>query len=127
MNCAFCKIVAGESDSRILYQDEAITAFPDIRPQAPTHILVVPNGHVVSMKELLEPDNSLLVRMFSTAHSLAETEGIADRGYRLVINTGPEAGQLIEHVHLHLLGGKPMRLEAMALRFRDGMEYGCRR
>jgi histidine triad (HIT) family protein len=122
MHCTFCKIVAGEAESDILYQDGAITAFRDITPQAPTHILIVPNGHVTSVKELFERDNSLLLRMFYAAHHLAETEGIADGGYRLVINTGREAGQVIDHMHLHLLGGKPMRVEGMALRFRDDME-----
>jgi len=122
MHCIFCNIVADEAESDILYQDEAITAFRDIRPQAPTHILIIPNKHITSMKKLYEAGNSLLVRMYSTAHHLAEIEGIADRGYRLVINTGPEAGQVIDHMHLHLLGGKPMRLEGMALRFSDGME-----
>jgi histidine triad (HIT) family protein len=122
MRCIFCRIVVGKADGRILYQDEAITAFRDTRPQAPTHILIVPNEHITSMKELSEAGNSLLARMLSTAHHLAETEGIADRGYRLVINSGPDAGQLIGHMHLHLLGGKPMRLEGMALRFKDKME-----
>ncbi len=122
MRCTFCKIVIGKAESDILYQDEAITAFRDIRPQAPTHILIVPNKHITSMRELYEAGDSLIVRMFSTAHHLAQTQGIADRGYRLVINTGPEAGQVIDHMHLHLLGGKPLRLEGMALRFRDGME-----
>jgi histidine triad (HIT) family protein len=122
MRCVFCRIVAGKAAGDILYQDETITAFRDIRPQAPTHILIVPNEHITSMKELSEAGNSLLARMISTAHHLAESEGIADRGYRLVVNTGPEAGQIIDHMHLHLLGGKPMRLEGMALRFKDGMK-----
>jgi histidine triad (HIT) family protein len=122
MGCIFCKIVAGDAESEILYQDEAITAFRDIRPQAPTHILIVPNEHITSMKGLCQAGNSLLLRMFSTAHHLAETEGVADRGYRLIINTGPEAGQMLDHMHLHLLGGKPMRLEGMALRFKDSTE-----
>ena len=122
MRCIFCKIAAGEAESDILFQDEAITAFRDIRPQAPTHILIVPNEHITSMKKLCEAGNSLLLRMFSTAHHLAETEGIADSGYRLIINTGPEAGQIIDHIHLHLLGGKPMRLEGMTLRFKDSMD-----
>ncbi len=122
MRCTFCSIVKGRAQSDILYQDESITAFRDIRPQAPTHILIVPNEHLTSMRELYEAGDSLIVRMFTTAHHLAQTQGIADGGYRLVINTGPEAGQVIDHMHLHLLGGKPLRLEGMALRFRDGVE-----
>lgn len=121
MQCVFCRIVAGEQASDILYQDDSITAFRDIRPQAPTHILIVPNEHVSSMKQLLKRDGSLLMAMFSKAHDLAEASGLAGRGYRLVINTGPEAGQVIDHLHLHLLGGKPMRLEGMALRWKDEM------
>jgi histidine triad (HIT) family protein len=122
MRCIFCRIVAGKAEGNILYQDETITAFRDIRPQAPTHILIVPNEHITSMEELSEAGSSWLARMFSAAHQLAEAEGIGDRGYRLVINTGPEAGQIIEHMHLHLLGGKAMRLEGMALRFQDDIK-----
>jgi histidine triad (HIT) family protein len=121
MDCIFCRIVAGQSQSDVLYQDEEITAFRDIKPLAPTHILIVPNEHVTTAKELLERDSSLLPRMFSKAHDLAEAAGISDKGYRLVINTGPDAGQVINHLHLHLLGGKPMRPEGMALRWQDEM------
>lgn len=122
MHCVFCRIVVGEAESDTLYQDEAITAFRDRRPQAPTHILIVPNDHTTSVEGLYEASNSLLAKMFCLAHRLAETEGIAERGYRLVINTGPEAGQVIDHLHLHLLGGRPLTLQSMALRFQDGME-----
>lgn len=121
MQCVFCRIVAGEQASDVIYQDDLVTAFKDFRPQAPTHVLIVPNEHLTSMKQLLEADGSLLATMFSTAHDLARDAGLEDRGYRLVINTGPEAGQVIDHLHLHLLGGKPMRLEGMALRWKDEM------
>jgi histidine triad (HIT) family protein len=121
LRCIFCSIVAGEAGGDILYQDEDVTAFRDIRPQAPTHILIVPNEHISSISDLYESRNCLLARMFAGAHHLAETAGIAERGYRLVINTGPDAGQVIDHIHLHLLGGKPMRLEGMALRFKNDM------
>ncbi len=119
MHCIFCAIVEGDAESDILYQDDLVTAFPDSRPQAPTHILIVPNDHLSSMKELNEAGDSLLIRMFATAYHLAESAGVAARGYRLVINTGPEAGRVVDHMHLHLLGGKPMRPEGMALRFKD--------
>jgi histidine triad (HIT) family protein len=121
MSCVFCRIVAGKTESDVLYRDDKITAFRDIRPQAPTHLLIVPNEHISSPKELFERDSSLLVRMFSKAHELAEAAGIADKGYRLVINTGPDAGQVVDHLHLHLLGGKPMRPDGMALRWKDEM------
>jgi histidine triad (HIT) family protein len=121
VSCVFCRIVAGKSESNILYQDEEITAFRDINPQAPTHILIVPNEHFSTTKELLDKDSSVLIKMFSRAHALAEASGIAAQGYRLVINTGPDAGQMVDHLHLHLLGGKPMQLEGMALRWKDSM------
>jgi histidine triad (HIT) family protein len=121
MSCVFCRIIAGRSESEVLYQDEKITAFRDIRPQAPTHILIVPNEHVSTAKELLDTDSSVLIRMFSKAHALAQAEGIAAKGYRLVINSGPDAGQMVDHLHLHLLGGKPMQPDGMALRWKDGM------
>ncbi len=119
MQCVFCLIVAGQAESDVLYQDEEITVFRDIRPQAPTHVLIVPNKHVSSVKQLLTRDSPLLVKMFAKAHDVAEAAGIADRGYRLVINTGPEAGQVIDHLHLHLLGGKAMRPDGMALRWKN--------
>lgn len=122
MECVFCKIVARQAQSDVLYQDDSVTAFRDLRPQAPTHILIVPNEHVVSMQRLCDSRNSLLASMVATAQRLAEAEGIAEGGYRLVINTGRDAGQVIDHMHLHLLGGKPMRMENMALRFKDDME-----
>jgi histidine triad (HIT) family protein len=121
MECVFCRIVAGQQDSDVLYHDEDITVFRDIRPQAPTHVLIVPNEHVSSVTQLLQTDSALLAKMFSKAHHVAEAAGIAERGYRLVINTGPDAGQVVDHLHLHLLGGKPMRLDGMALRWKSEM------
>jgi len=119
VQCVFCRIVAGQQDSDVLYHDDEITAFRDIRPQAPTHVLIVPNEHVSSVMQLLERDSALLAKMFSKAHDVAEAAGIADRGYRLVINTGPDAGQVVDHLHLHVLGGKAMRPDGMALRWKD--------
>jgi histidine triad (HIT) family protein len=121
MKCVFCRIVAGQQDSDVLYHDEDITVFRDIRPQAPTHVLIVPNEHVSSVAQLLQRDSALLAKMFSKAHNVAEAAGIADRGYRLVINTGPDAGQVVDHLHLHLLGGKAMRPDGMALRWKNEM------
>jgi histidine triad (HIT) family protein len=119
MQCVFCRIVAGQVQSDVLYQDEEVTVFRDIRPQAPTHVLIVPNTHVSSVRQLLNGDSPLIVKMFSKAHEVAEAAGLADRGYRLVINTGPDAGQVIDHLHLHLLGGKAMRPDGMALRWKN--------
>jgi histidine triad (HIT) family protein len=121
MQCVFCRIVAGQEQSDVLYHHEEITVFRDIRPQAPTHVLIVPNEHVSSVTQLLQRNSALLAKMFSKAHDVAEAAGIADRGYRLVINTGPDAGQVVDHLHLHLLGGKAMRPDGMALRWKNEM------
>lgn len=92
----------------MLQKDELVTAFRDINPQAPTHILIVPNEHLDSAHQIGPGHSALLDRMFETARRLAEQEGIATSGYRLVINTGPQAGQSVDHLHLHLLGGRRM-------------------
>ncbi len=107
--CVFCKIIAGELPAKKLYQDELVTAFRDIHPVAPTHILIVPNQHIVSVNESQPADEATLGRMFTTARLLAEQEGIAGSGYRLTINTGPHAGQVVFHLHMHLMGGQRMR------------------
>ena len=107
--CAFCKIVSGEIPSDRLYQDEQVTAFRDIHPVAPTHILIVPNKHIPSINDLDPQDEQVVGHMFTVARKLAEQEGIADSGYRLIINTGRHAGQVVYHLHLHLIGGQPMR------------------
>jgi histidine triad (HIT) family protein len=108
-NCIFCKIVAGESPSQMLYQDERITAFRDIQPVAPTHVLIVPNRHIARLQDMTPEDEPLVGRMFSVARQIAEAEGIAESGYRLIINNGPHGGQVVYHLHLHLIGGQRMR------------------
>ena len=107
--CIFCKIVAGEAPAKMLYQDELVTAFRDIHPAAPTHILIVPNRHLTSVNQAELEDEAALGRMFTTARRLAEQEGVAETGYRLIINSGPHAGQIVLHVHMHLMGGQRMR------------------
>ena len=104
--CIFCRIVAGEVSSDIVYQDEDFLAFRDISPQAPTHLIIIPKIHITSSAELTEEQQELVGRLIMTAKNLAEKEGIAKRGYRLVINCGPEGGQLVPHLHLHLIGGR---------------------
>ncbi len=108
-HCIFCQIVEREEGAEIVYQDDEITAFRDINPQAPKHILIIPNRHIRSLAQIEAQDALLLSRMIQVANDLALKEGIATRGYRLVINCGPEAGQSVHHLHLHLLGGRPMR------------------
>ena len=104
MSCLFCRIAAGEIPARIAYQDEQVVAFHDIDPKAPTHVLVIPRRHVPSLAEAT--DAELLGRMSLLAADIARQEGLAERGFRTVINSGPDAGQTVFHLHLHLLGGR---------------------
>jgi len=104
--CIFCRIVAGEVSSNIVYQDEDFLAIRDISPQAPMHVLVIPKTHIASLTELTVGQQQLAGRLIIIAKKLAEKERIAKRGYRLVINCGPEGGQLVPHLHLHLIGGR---------------------
>lgn len=109
MPCEFCEIISGKAPGEIVYRDEAITAFRDKHPQAPTHILVVPNEHIPTVSAVCADHARLVFKMICVANDLAQAEGIAQGGYRLVVNCGPQAGQSIPHLHLHLLGGRPMR------------------
>jgi histidine triad (HIT) family protein len=108
-DCVFCKIIAGQAPGEIVYRDQWVTAFRDIRPLAPTHILIVPNKHLPSVNEVQAEDEPVLGRLFTVARQLAEQEGIAQSGYRLIVNTGPHSGQMVFHLHMHLLGGQRMR------------------
>jgi histidine triad (HIT) family protein len=105
--CVFCRIVRGEAPARIVYQDKDVTAFQDLRPRAPTHILIVPNRHIAGVAGVEPEDSALLGKLFIIARRLAEQEGIVN-GYRLVVNNGPRAGQSVFHLHVHLLGGRPL-------------------
>jgi histidine triad (HIT) family protein len=107
--CIFCKIIKREMPGSIVYQDEAITAFRDIHPVAPTHLLLVPNKHIASLNEVESEDEPVLGRLFTLARKLAEQEGISEKGYRLIVNTGPHGGQVVFHMHMHLMGGQRMR------------------
>src|SRR5687767_13290212 len=108
-DCIFCKIVSGDIPSTNVYHDEQVTAFRDINPAAPTHVLIVPNKHIDSVNMLINDDESLMGHLFLVAKQLAAQEGIADGGYRLIANTGADGGQTVPHIHLHLLGGAPMK------------------
>ncbi|RME75871.1 MAG: histidine triad nucleotide-binding protein [Chloroflexi bacterium] len=107
-DCIFCKIAAGEIGGPPVYQDEEVTAFRDINPQAPHHILVIPNEHISSLNEAADGHQALLGKLLLTAAKIAADQGLAETGYRLVLNTGPQAGQTVFHIHLHLLGGRRM-------------------
>jgi histidine triad (HIT) family protein len=106
-DCLFCKIVAGEIPSDRVFEDDAVIAFRDINPRAPTHVLVVPRRHVPDAHALTEADGDLLARIFVVIGRIADDSGLA-RGYRVVTNIGPESGQTVAHLHFHLLGGRPM-------------------
>lgn len=107
-SCVFCRIVANQATANILYRDQQVTAFRDTHPVGPTHLLIVPNKHIDSLNDLQDEDEALVGYMFSVARKLAAKEGVDQSGYRIVINTAPEAGQSIFHLHLHLIGGRPM-------------------
>lgn len=106
--CLFCRIAAGEIPAKLVYEDDDVVAFRDINPQAPTHILIIPRRHIASVNDLEAGDAELVGRLYLVARELAERDGIAQSGYRLVLNTGPGAGQTVDHIHLHLLGGRPL-------------------
>ena len=106
MGCIFCNIISGKIPGDVIYQDEDVLAFRDINPQAPTHILIIPRRHIASLAQLSEADSPLIGHMVATAHKLAQDEGIADTGYRLAINFGEWGGQVVHHLHMHLLGGR---------------------
>jgi histidine triad (HIT) family protein len=108
-DCLFCKIIAGEISSTKVYQDEHLTAFLDINPVAPVHILIVPNKHIEDNNDFAPEDEHLAGKMFTLVRKLAEEQGIAQTGYRLILNTGPDGRQEIQHIHLHLLGGARMK------------------
>lgn len=108
-DCLFCKIIKKEIPSDIVFQDDTVTVFKDINPVAPVHLLIIPNKHIVSVREVEPGDEEILGKLFSAAKNTAEELGINDSGYRLIINNGPDANQEIFHLHMHLLGGDKMK------------------
>jgi histidine triad (HIT) family protein len=110
-NCLFCKIVAGEVPSEVVHETAATVAFKDITPAAPLHVLVVPRRHIVDASTVTADDGPLLAEMLLSARAVADAAGLAgpDRGYRLVFNIGPDAMNSIPHLHLHVLGGEPLK------------------
>lgn len=107
-NCIFCKIINREINSNVVYEDDKVFAFRDINPQAPTHILIVTKKHISTLLESNTEDEPLLGYLFTVARNLARKEGIAERGFRTVVNCNAEAGQTVFHLHMHLLGGRAM-------------------
>jgi histidine triad (HIT) family protein len=104
--CLFCRIAGGEIPATMLHEDDQVIAFRDIEPRAPTHVLLIPRRHIPSALELTEADGPLLGRLFGVAADLARSLGVADGGYRLVTNIGRWGGQSVDHLHLHLMGGR---------------------
>lgn len=107
-DCLFCKIVAGDIPADVVLDRGNVLAFRDINPQASTHILLIPKNHVKDVSELQPEQGPLLLELIVAANELAGSEGIAESGYRVVANVGPDAGQTVFHLHVHLLGGRPM-------------------
>src|ERR1041385_4040181 len=107
-DCLFCSILSGEIPSDKVYEDELAYAFRDINPQAPTHILIIPREHLESLNDAAPGDEALIGHLLRLASKIANQQGIAENGFRTVINTGAESGQSVWHLHVHLLGGRPM-------------------
>lgn len=110
MECIFCKIVHGQIPSNIVYENEHVIAFHDIEPAAPVHVLIIPKKHIASLHEVEEGDWELIVQIHQAARQVAEILGVAEGGYRLLNNCGADAGQVVFHLHYHLLGGKKLGL-----------------
>jgi len=108
-DCLFCKMASGEIKPDVLYEDRDVLAFRDIHPQAPTHVLVIPKRHISTTNDIRPEDAELIGKLYLAAKQVAADEGIAERGYRTVMNCLEEAGQAVFHLHLHLLGGRAMR------------------
>ena len=108
-DCIFCRIARKELPTELMHEDDQCVAFRDVNPQAPVHWLIVPKRHVERLHDLTEADRSLLGHLMLTARSMAERAGVGQGGYRLVVNNGPDGGQTVPHLHLHLVGGRAMR------------------
>lgn len=107
-DCLFCKIIRRDIPSSIVYEDDAVLAFNDINPQAPTHVLIVPKRHISTLNDLTSADDQLVGEMIRRAAAIAKDRGLSERGFRTVFNTNREAGQTVFHIHLHLLGGRSL-------------------
>lgn len=107
MDCIFCKIARGEISSQKVYEDDEIVAFNDLEPQAPVHVLIIPKEHIQNANQITEQNQDLIGKMIRIAAKIAKEKGL-DKGYRIVNNCGKDGGQTVEHLHFHLLGGRPM-------------------
>jgi len=107
-DCIFCKIAAGETDSKLVYRDDDVAIFSDINPATPVHLLVVSREHIPSLAEMSDEETPVIGKMVRAANRVAREQGIAESGYRITINSGADAGQIVQHVHMHLMGGRPL-------------------
>ena len=108
MDCLFCRILAGEIPADIIYESDTTVAFRDINPQAPTHVLVIPRQHIATINDIEPGDAAIVGSLYTAAKEIAAAEGVADDGYRAVMNCNEGAGQSVFHIHLHVLGGRPL-------------------
>lgn len=109
-SCLFCRIVANEIPASIVFRGEGVVAFRDIAPQAPIHVLVVPDEHISGVADITAENEAMVARLVRIAAEIARQEGLAESGYRLIVNQGRDAGQSVPHLHVHLLGGAPLRV-----------------
>lgn len=107
-DCIFCKIINKEVPSTIIYEDEDVIAFKDIHPVTPVHILVIPKKHISSLVDLKEEDEAVIGKIYTVINKIAKQEGILDKGFRVIVNCGEDGGQVVKHIHFHLLGGKKL-------------------
>ncbi len=108
-SCIFCRIARKEIPANVAFEDEHTLAFHDIDPRAPVHVLIIPRRHIAAVNHIVDDDVEVMGRLFHVARQLARELGIADSGYRMVVNNGPDAGQSVDHIHMHLLGGRAMQ------------------
>ena len=107
-DCIFCKIIKGEVPSTKVYEDDEILAFRDISPVTPVHVLVIPKKHITSLVDLKPEDEAVIGRIYTVINKIAKQEGILEKGYRVIVNCGEDGGQVVKHIHFHLLGGKKL-------------------
>lgn len=107
-DCIFCRIIEGSAKAQIVYQDDALVVFKDIRPKAPVHLLLVPRKHIPTLLDLEPGDENLMGRIFQAAASVAREQGLEEKGFRVVVNCGAQAGQTVFHIHFHLMGGRTL-------------------
>ena len=107
-DCIFCKIINKEVPSTIVYEDEDVIAFKDIHPVTPVHILVIAKEHISSLVDLKEEDEAVIGKIYTVINKIAKQEGILDKGFRVIVNCGEDGGQVVKHIHFHLLGGKKL-------------------